>query len=159
MTNSKKALTADVSFDFDNSHLEIGDKVRRFDLPWLKTPGAFLMVKPAIESNEKYNAGMLRMNGQRKRQSGGLAKLTAEEAAQDRSEDEVLYSKYVVVGWGGILNKPGQEVPFSQPACRAFLASLASWVFDRVRVYCLRAENFLDDDEALDPDSTETAEN
>jgi hypothetical protein len=140
---------------FDFSALEVRNKQERFDLPWLRGD-AYLVVRPANDTNKGYQSGVLRLSGKRRRLQTN--KISAAEADRDRADDLKLYPKHVVLGWGGVVDQEGNEVEFSEESCAQFLAALPSWIFDKVRVFCMRAENFIDDDEDL-PDPVELAGN
>ena len=61
-----------------------------------------------------------------------------------RAADRELYPKHVVVGWSGVVDKHGQEVPFTEEDCGDFLAHIDDYVFDELRGFCLLPENFVD---------------
>lgn len=141
---------------FDFSGLEVRGKTAQFDLPWLAGE-AFLLVKPANDTNKGYQNGVLRLTGKRRRLNTS-GKISSADADRDRADDLKLYPKHVVFGWGGIVDREGNEVEFSEEACAQFLAALPSWIFDKVRVFCMRSENFVDEDEET-PDPAELAGN
>ena len=132
--------------EFDFGNLEIENKTAKFEMPMFRPSGAFLVVKPATPENGKFNAASLRMSGKRQRQIVSAGSLTSDDANQDRSEDRLLYPRYVVVGWGGIFDKKGDPVKFDYENCKAFIKMLPKWIFDRLRIFCLRPERFLPED-------------
>ena len=148
---------------FDFSHMEIEDATAEFEFPPLSKlmPEPILIVRTATNENAKYNAASLRMSGKRKRKGLGDA-LSALNARQDRDEDRILYPKYVAVGWSGVVDKSGNHVKFNHDNCKAFIAALPTWLFDRLRIFCMRPEGFLGEDDALEmvePDPVAVAGN
>jgi len=146
----------------DFSHLEISEATARFDMPWV-SPGAYLTVRTAMPENEDYQAASLRMSGNRQQAIALAGRLTNEDADEDRKEDRVLYPKYVVVGMGGVLNKKtGKEVPDTAENRRALVKALPRWIFDKLRLFCMRPERFLspeDLDEQRQPNAGVVAGN
>jgi hypothetical protein len=133
------------SADFDFSRLQIDQATARFDLPQV-SPGAFLVVRPANESNRPFQSASLARASKRQRMKVLSTDTTAEDARLDRDDDRATYPQHIVVGWGGIKNRHGAAVPFSPENVAAFLLALPNWIFDKVRLFCLRPENFLRDE-------------
>lgn len=149
-----------MSFDF--STLEIEGKTAKFDLPWFVwfDDGAHLVVRPANESNPGYNEAMLSLSGNRQRAVVASGKLTNLDAKRDREDDRVLYPKHILVGWSGVRYKgEAADIPFSMEAAVEFIGKLPEWVFDKLRVFCIRPENFIETEAELVPDAAETAKN
>lgn len=144
--------------DFDFSHLEVKNKTERFPLPWV-SPGAALFIRVAGESNKQYNSAMLKMSSRRQRDIASKGALSPEDARKDREEDLILYPKHVVEGWEGIKNTAGEDVEFSRANCKVLLSKLPAWVFDRLRIFAMKPENFIDDVDELDGDAEGLAEN
>lgn len=147
--------------EFDFAYLEISKATARFDMPWV-THDAYLVVRTATSDNEKYNEGSIRMSSKRMTRQAATGTITSADAEQDRQEDRVLYPKYVIVGWGGIEDKKGDAVPYSPQNCKAFIAILPAWIFDRLRLFCMKPERFLDDGdlaESMDPNPVAVAGN
>ncbi len=154
-------VAANGAADFDFAHCEIADRTVRFEMPMV-SPEAYLIVRPATSENKQFNAGTLRMGGKRQRQVVQQGAMTIADVDADVEEDRVLYPKYVVVGWGGIFNKVGELVPFNLENCRAFIRKLPAYIFNRLRLFCMRPENFLPEGDAGDatpPNPVEMAEN
>ncbi len=86
-------------------------------------------------------------------------KVDADMVEQNRRQDRELFPKFVVIGWAGIVDSDGAEVPFSVDDCTAFLASLPDWMMDEVRTFAAIAANFLPEDEPTEDDIRETAGN
>ncbi len=131
--------------EFDLDYLDISKATAIFEMPWLRG-GPSLIVKTAMAENEKYSSASLRMSGNRiafqnKVASGGA--VTTDDADVDGKEDRTLYPKYVIVGWAGIVDKAGEPVKFNHENCKAFVKLLPRWIFDRLRIFCMRPERFL----------------
>lgn len=109
-------------------------------------PSARLTGRLATEANKPYFNAMLKMGGKRLRNG----KIDADAIAKNRGDDAVLYAKYVVSSWDGIVDEEGKPVKFTAEAAEEFfkqLVSEAPWVFDRVRNFFATPENFLEEDE------------
>ena len=144
--------------DFDFVYLNIDDATAELELQWLRG-GPTLVVRPAGESNPAWQAGMLRLSGNRQRNVLSSGKVTKEDADRDRDDDRRLYPKTVIVGWRGVMSRAtGKEVKFSVEACERFLKQLPDWVFNKIRIFCMRPENFISAEE-LEPDVAGLAEN
>lgn len=130
--------------DFDFSDLEIAGVLKEFSLPWFSAfdDDACLVVESAGDTNAAYQEAMLAQSSNRQRAiavSGPSLKTNKE----DRDEDRELYALYIVKGWRGVRDKEGKPVEFKREACRVFLAALPSWIFDKLRAFCLNPERFL----------------
>lgn len=143
MTDSTTAAAPAADFDF--SRLRIDNATARFDLPQV-APGAFLVVRPANEANRAFQSAALARSSKRQRMKTLTTDTTADDARLDRDDDRVTYPQHIVVGWGGVKNRRGEAVPFTVENVTAFLAALPNWIFDKVRLFCLRPENFLRDE-------------
>lgn len=129
---------------FDFPTLQLAGRVVPFPIPQIGE-GARLMVMPTNEANKPYHRAMLANNARRARNeavdaAGPAAQ--AESAKLDREDDRTLFPGVVVVNWEGVRNTHGELVPFSTDAARALLAALPNWLFDKLRLFCLRPENF-----------------
>ncbi len=157
-----EAATNSVAADFDLDFLNIENKTAVFEMP-LVTPEAALIVKPATPENKRYNAASLHLSAKRQRRIVQTGSMTKAEADDDRNEDRVLYPKYVIVGWRGIFNKAGELVPFSPEACAKFIKVLPLYLFDRLRMFCLKPERFVtageDVADLVEPNPVELAGN
>lgn len=141
-------------FGFDFSDLDITGKKAWLDLPMLRGGEARIEVLPATDVNAKYSEAVLILNGKRKNPGTQSAEQKRKAMKRDRMDDRRLFAKYVVVGWENVLNREGVPVPFSKGACEELILGVPDWVFDRMRVFCMRNENFLDDDEDLGDEAT-----
>lgn len=102
-----------------------------------------LTVASATQANKAFlNATLKIARGAPKRYR--LGKLNASMLDELRAEDLELFAKHVVLGWQGIRNVSGAEVPFSQENCQAFLSQLPAWLFDELRNFCRDVDNFID---------------
>lgn len=150
--------------EFDFSYLHIENKTAQFELPWLY-PGsvAFLLVKPANESNPAYQSESLRMSGNRQTSIALRGSISTKDADRDRQDDVCLYPLHVITGWSGVQEKKTRkEVPFTEEACTAFLKALPVWIIDKLRLFCMRPEGFLGEEAefmAADPDAHAVAKN
>ena len=112
-----------------------------------------LIVKPATESNKDYFNEVLRKSAKSLRRAAkGELKVDVETLEKNRRDDRILFPKYVIVGWEGIKDSKGNEVPFTPENCAEFLQALPDWIFDDIGIFCRKNSNFvpdsLDDEEA-----------
>lgn len=120
---------------------------------WLQIPqvseGACLQVFPATDVNKAYQNAMLKRATNRIRgvAGRGVAQVNAEQSRQD---DRELYPLHVITGWAGIFDVDGNVVEFSPQEAMEFCAQLPAWIFDRIRLFCMVAENFLGGTQAID---------
>jgi hypothetical protein len=68
--------------------------------------------------------------------------ITAETPAASRRVDAQLFAEHVVVGWRGVRDATGAEVPFTVENCLALLLSLGHWSFNEIRSQCKDPQNF-----------------
>lgn len=145
--------------DFDFGHLDISEATARFELPWV-APGAYLIVRPANEVNRPYREGVLSLSGKRHKAAASATGIDPESANQDREDDRKLYPRHVVVNGGGIQNKARQPVSMLVLDNKvAFIKALPNWIFDKLRSFCLRPENFVRSPDELPPDAGTVAGN
>lgn len=96
-----------------------------------KTPT--LVVAPATQVNRAYhNASMRRAQ----RSTAGKRRNVSAVIRQQRVDDRELYPVHVVKGWSNVIGDDGNEVPFSQDACTAFLKALPDHHLDDLRGFC-----------------------
>lgn len=113
-------------------------------------PSAALTVRHAGESNVPYHQAMLRRAAKR---SGALrgGKITADllkkTAEENREEDRELLPRYVVVGWRGLRDSEGADVPYSREAAVELFEQLPGWLVDRVSGFASNPMNFIEEDE------------
>lgn len=128
---------------FNFGRLQIEEATAKIPLPWV-APGVALVCRPAHESNRAYQSAMLATAGKRQRLTDALAgALSQANAKQDRDEDRKLFPGLVVVNWEGVTNTKGEPVAPTPDNIAAFLRALPDWLFDRVRIFAMRPENFV----------------
>lgn len=144
--------------NFDFSKLEVRQAVAWVDMPELSDK-ARVAVKPAAESNSPYFNAMLRRSATRTRRIARTDRITAEDAAANRSDDRDLYPRHVLVNWEGVYDTDNKPVPFNEDTAREFCAKLPDWLFDRIRNVATTPERFLGEHTDPDPDAEELAGN
>jgi hypothetical protein len=150
-------VEADGVPEFDFGYLSLDEATAEFEMPWIRgTPT--MIVRPANEANGAWQSGMLKLSGNRQRAQLASGRVSAEDAKKDREDDRKLYPRYVVVGWRNVVDPRGNPVKFSAEACDRFLRALPNWIFDKLRIFCMRPENFVGD-APVEPDVTELAGN
>lgn len=162
MTRTKTVASKNGAVEFDFSYADVGDKVVEFPIRWLRG-SPVLMMRPAGDANPGYQAGLVVTTGARRiadvaQKRGGISEVQEIETGLtlDREDDYGLYRDHVVVGWRGVLDKNGKDVPFTKENCDQFLRALPGWVFDKVRAFALLVRNYID---LEPPPATELAEN
>lgn len=111
-----------------------------------------LTVKPAMESNKQYFNASLKASRSNMR-SIRNGNVTAGLLDETRETDRVLYGKFVLVGWSGVLDGSGKQVPFSREIAGDFLDALPNWLFDELREFCGTPSNFIEDDDQVDTEA------
>jgi hypothetical protein len=61
-----------------------------------------------------------------------------------REDDRELYPLFVVRDWGDWPDEKGEPIPFSPEACADCLRQMPDHLFDRLRIFADRIENFRD---------------
>lgn len=105
-----------------------------------------LHVRPALESNTSYFNASLKSSRKNMRAMRN-GNINAGLLDETRETDRELYAKHVVVGWKGIQDAQGKDVPFTREVCAEFLDALPNWLFDELREFCGTPVNFIDDDQ------------
>lgn len=139
-------------FDFSNvaSRAVRPDVTREFSLYRLEGSPT-LIVKPIGEMNPSYTRASLQGSRERlRRMSSG--DFTPEQLSEVRERDRDLFPKFVVMGWKGVLDASGKEVPFSADASAEFIKALPFDIFNEVRDFCATLDNFRDPAEVKDDD-------
>ena len=100
-----------------------------------------LVMRPATEANKPYFNAVLKRSRKSVRalQAGGVS---AAIISENRAEDRELFPQHVVVGWRGVKDVDGNEVPFDKTACAEFLEALPDWLFDEVRTFAGVSSNY-----------------
>ena len=164
MTTKTKAVAPELNgaADFNFDHLEIDKATAEFELPWLpgtKDGSPVLIVRPATEANTQFNAAMLKRSGNRIRAANAGVDFNPEEAKEDRKDDRRLYPRYVIVGWRNLVSKDGKLVPFNLDNSIQLVAKLPNWIFDKIRIFCMRPERFVRTLDELEPNAASLAGN
>lgn len=123
------------------------------------SPKARVQCKPATEANPFYFNAMMKKAGARARRMARTDRMSMEDMAENRAEDRVLFPRYVLVGWDGILDDKNQPVPFTRETAGEFCAKLPDWLFDRIRHQVATPERFINEDEEAPPDAKALAGN
>ncbi len=91
----------------------------------------------------------------------GKGRKRANDALLDlmRSPDREAYPGTIVYGWKTNKDANGIEVEYSEDTCRQFLNALPDWLFDRIRLYCMEPQNFVDTGEPDEEEEEELAGN
>lgn len=138
--------------------LEVKGKTASFPLSMLQGCPK-LIVRPATESNKPYFNEVLRRSAKtlRKAANGDIS-VDTDTLDKNRQDDRRLFPKHVIVGWEGIKDSQGKEVPFSQENCVEFLQALPDWIFDDIGIFCRKNSNFVDEPVEID-DAEDLAKN
>lgn len=102
-----------------------------------------LTVAPATEANKGYFNALLKRASKSARQVAA-GKVSAALIEENREEDRVLYPMHIVKGWENVFDSTGAEVAFSKEACAEFLEALPNWLFDDLRNFCGKPDNFVE---------------
>jgi hypothetical protein len=131
--------------EFNFANLKAADVTgRTADFEIGALPGeVVLIVKPATQCNPAFFQASFASVGKLRRVLAKKVSVADLDAARDVDRD--LFAKHVVVGWRGVSDATGAVVPFSTPACAAFLKQLPPALFDDLRVFCRENGNFLPD--------------
>jgi len=132
----------------DFSHLEqldvTKDRTAEFTLHSIEVNGVSptIIVAPATEANKAYFNALLKRAGRSARQVAA-GKINAGMIQENREEDRALYPAHIIQGWKDMLDADGSEVEFSRENCADFLNALPGWLFDDLRNFCGKPENFV----------------
>jgi hypothetical protein len=102
-----------------------------------------LTVAPATEANKGYFNALLKRAGRSARQVAA-GKINAALISENRDEDRMLYPAHVVLGWEDVYDAEGNPVPFTKEDCADFLRALPDWIFDDLRNFCGKPDNFVE---------------
>ena len=102
-----------------------------------------LIVKSATEANRVFANEQLRMT-KKTAPAVRAGAINMQMIAETRDNDRTLYAKHIVVGWEGIYDSNGEEVPFSNSECEIFLRALPDWAFDEIRNFCTNPQNWVE---------------
>lgn len=102
---------------------------------------ASLVVSPSTRSNKPYNAELVKlMVPQQRRVSGG--KINAAFLEKYRKDLIPLYAKFVVKNWANIVDREGNQVPFTSENFQSFLEAMPAQAFDNLVDFCENETNF-----------------
>lgn len=121
---------------------EIADRTIWLAVPQV-TEGARLLLRPATDANLAYQNGLLKVAAGRVRRIASARAAQKYDADQSREDDRQLYAEFIIADWEGIEDSEGNLVPFSREEAAEFLQQLPAWIFDRIRIFAMVAENFL----------------
>lgn len=131
----------------DFSHLEkldvAGEKTATYTLYQLAGEPT-LLVSSATESNKPYFNALLRKS-RRNVRAVQAKNINAGTISENRDEDRALYAEHIVKGWEGVKDSKNNTVEFNKENLKDFLEALPNWLFDEVRNFASRPENFIED--------------
>lgn len=133
-----------MSHDFSHlKALDVRGKTAEFTL-YAVANEPFLVLRPATEANKPYFNAVLKRTRKTVRvlKTGTISQAMLDE---NREEDRELFPKFVVTGWGRVIDRDGNEVAFCEEACAEFLQALPDWLFDEVRNFAGNSANFTGD--------------
>lgn len=141
MTDKTDAKTPSFSgFDFSSAEVT-RESLAELPLPML--PGApVITVRPATEANEAYFAARLKTSNRMKRSLGANVEITPGTIKTNRAEDRGLYGRHIIMGWSGLKDTAGNEVPFSRDRAIELTEAVPDWVFDDIAAFCREPSNF-----------------
>jgi len=133
-------------FDFDDLAVK-ADNLAEIRLPQLARHGhvPVLTVALAAEENPPYWNALARREKARQRERRGAQAVTTDVVKQLRDDDSILFSKHVVKGWKGVVDKAGALAPFSPDECLKWLravAAAAPEVWLEISAFCQDRNNF-----------------
>ncbi len=122
---------------------ELRAKITLYDIE--NPDGTFpvLEVAPAGQSHKAYFNALLRRSKRNMPQIQAQA-FDSAMIEDNRAQDKTLYSKHILKGWTDVKDDKGKDVVFTEEQGLGFLEALPPWIFDKVRVFCTKAENFID---------------
>lgn len=129
--------------DFSHlSKLEVTkEKTAEYDLVELEGSPTLILCS-ANENNPGYMNGLLRLSGHGGKRRTKV-KIDAKTMETMRDHDKELFPSHVIVGWKGIQDSKGKDVPFSEKTIQEFIAALPNWIFDGIRTFANDPENFV----------------
>ena len=143
---------------FDFSGLDVADRTTRYYMHRIQVGGMtpYLVVRPATEATKGYYNEVLKRVGKSAR-SANAGQLTPALVRDIRDDERRLYPRHIIVDWGYLdgekdvpgvmLDADGKPVKFALEACTAFLDALPGWLFDDLRGFCGKNDNFVEEGE------------
>lgn len=120
------AFQTDKSAEREGITLDFGPEIGRF------------VIARAGGANERYKAAARRIVGPHQR-AIDMGLIGDDQARELIAE---CFAEAVILGWSGVKNAEGQEIPFSKQACKALLLELPD-LFDCIRDEATKVSNFL----------------
>ncbi len=102
-----------------------------------------LHLAPATEANRPYFNGLLKRS-RRNRQRIQAGAFDARVLSDNRDDDRVLYSQFIVKAWEKVVDSKNQPVDFNQENVLDFLNALPNWIFDDLRLFANDSQNFIE---------------
>lgn len=120
----------------------------------------FLTLTPALPINKPYQRAKLAVLNEDIKAMKKLTKkgVTCEFLEAQLEQDRPLYVKYIIKGWGNMLDGVTKEpIPFSKKTCAGLLDALPDFEFEAIREAASTMDLFLDEYEAapLDEEAKE----
>ncbi len=143
--------------------LEIPNEAKPYSMD-IQGEDAILHLLPAAESNKPYWNAVLRYNNDKLKGGKKSNKVDAASVAKNRKIDQQLIAGHCLVGWEGIKETNGTDVPFTKENGLEFLSSLPGHMFDPIKNWAADKENYLatatndDDDIDLDAEAADPIE-
>lgn len=122
------------------------DTLARYTLHQIEVNGKSptLIVGPATEANPSYFNALLKRSARSARQIAA-GKVNAGMIAENREEDRNLYPLHILRGWEDMVDAKGKDIEFTREDAVEFIGELPDWVFDDIRNFCGRPDNFVRD--------------
>lgn len=112
------------------------------DYPMYEISGEqVLKLAPATQANKSYFNALLRKTREKSR-ALQTKDIDAKVLDANREEDRELYAAHVVKGWEGVTDSAGKLVEFDKDSCLGFLEALPDWIFDNLRNFASKPQNF-----------------
>lgn len=123
--------------------LEVVGKTAEYVLHELKEmPKPVLIVKPTGVENAAFFNELLREFGSDQRALKNMNP-DAGMVEKSRAVTRKLFPLYVVVGWRGLRDAHGEEVPYSKDECVGLFQKLPGHMVDGIRGFCDDPMNFV----------------
>lgn len=137
--------------------LEIPNEAKPYSMD-ISGEDAILHLLPAAESNKPYWNAVLRYSNDKLR--GGKKKVVVDAASveKNRKIDKELLARHCLVGWAGIKDTDGKDVPFTKENGLEFLMALPGHMFDPIKAWAADKDNYITAPDASDDDLDDNAE-
>lgn len=101
----------------------------------------------AGESNEEYYNRLLQRNTKGSAKKRLQKSMTVRELQEGRALDRKLYPKFVLIGWEGVVDDDGNEVPYTASDCYDLMCAISDEEFDEIRDFFQNPGSFVEDDD------------